>query len=220
MEEPTEKTALGLIPRLIAAGWFAAAALMGVLSVLVGLFSLSAPSQERVGGDSHQFALLGIMALPIAIASFLGFALGSRILDSRQRRSGPRSMVLGMLIAFLSYLMMPIFNLVWVLILGGPGVDYQNALATSAYWILAVWGVGAILVGWLLLIVGGMAGFLLFKASMGETMQRKLAQSPRVSKQTAYAWNAIGPVFLIAVIVLLWFGPTLLDILRRLVFAR
>ena len=220
MEECSNKTALGLIPRLIAAGWFAAAALMGVLSVLVGLSSLSAPSQGRGVGDSHQFALLGIMALPIAIASFLGFALGSRILDSRQRRSGPRSMVLGMLIAFLSYLMMPIFNLVWVLILRGPGVDYQNALATSAYWILAVWGVGAILVGWLLLIVGGMAGFLLFKFSLGETMQLKLAQSPRVSKQTAYTWNAIGPVFLLAVIVLLWFGPTLLDSVRRLVFAR
>jgi hypothetical protein len=163
-------------------------------------------------------AVVALLAVPAAIASFFGFTLGSRILDLQQKRSAPRSVVLGMLIAFLSYLTMPIFHLVWVLILGGPGFDYQNALATNAYWILAVWGVGAILVGWLLLIVGGTAGFLLFKFSLAETKQRKLAQFPRVSRQTAYTWIAIAALFLITVIVLLWLGPTLLDSFGRFVF--
>jgi hypothetical protein len=218
MEERSDKTALGLTPRLIAAGWFAVAALIGILSVVVVLSALSAPSQGRVERDSHQFALLGLMALPIAIASLFGFTLGSRILDSQQKRSAPRSVVLGMLIAFLSYLTMPIFHLVWALILVGQGFESQNALTIDPYWILAIWGVGAILVGWLLLIAGGTAGFLLFKFSLRETVQRKLAQSPRVSKEKAYVWFAIAPVILIAVFVLIAFGPTMLNSVRRLIF--
>jgi hypothetical protein len=202
MEEHSDKTALGLIPRLIAAAWFAVAASVAVVLVL---------SPSVLGGERPMQAgetassVVPFLLLPVWVASFFGFAFGAQILDLQRPRSAPRSMLIGMVVAILSYLTMPLAQLLAIMIFGS-----RNAMLASPtnalYWILLVWGVGAILVGWLLVIVGGVAGFLLFKFSLADIVQQQLSQSRRISKQQTLIWIALYACVAIAVTILLVSG--------------
>jgi len=202
MEERSNKTALGLAPRLIAAGWFAAAALMGVVLVLSP--SALGGKQPLQGGASAK-SVVPFLALPAWIASFFGFAVGARILDSQRPRGAARSMLTGMMVATQSYVAMPVSQLLAIMILGSHDARLASP-ANAVYWTLLVWGVGAVLVGWLLVIIGGLAGFLLFKFSLTEIVHQQLSQSRRVENQEARVWIALYACVAIAVAILLLSG--------------
>jgi hypothetical protein len=113
MEERSDKTALGLIPRLIAAGWFAVAALIGSVLV-ISLFALGGNRSLQAGTTASAF--LPFLTPPVCIASFFGFAFGAQILDSQRPRSAPRGMVMGIVVAVLSYVAMPVSQLLAIMI--------------------------------------------------------------------------------------------------------
>ena len=73
------------------------------------------------------------------------------------------------------------------------------------YWVLLIFGVGAVLVGWLVVIAGGVAGLLLFWASGKEGLQTLFKTTPRVSAKKAYLLIAAagGIILLINVLFLL-----------------
>jgi hypothetical protein len=202
MEERSDKTALGLTPRLIAAGWFAVAALVGLAAVILVLSPSALVGERPMQAGETASSVVAFLLFPAWVASFFGFAFGARILDLQKPRSAPRSMLIGMVVAILSYLTMPLANLLAIIIFGS-----RNAMLASPtkalYWILLVWGVGAVLVGWLLVIIGGVAGFLLFKFSLANIVQQQLSQARRLSKQQAlicigsYAFVGIGVMILL-----------------------
>jgi hypothetical protein len=88
------KIALGLKPRLTAAGWFGLAA-CGPIIVFFVLYG------TKTNLDLDALWVLGVM--PILVAAFFGFSLGSRILDPVYSMSVPRAALHGMGVALASY---------------------------------------------------------------------------------------------------------------------
>ena len=122
----------------------------------------SAPSS---GGSS----LMGIwffFVFPVSAAAFFGFWVGARIVDFERKRTPSRAMLRGMLVAICSYLAMPASY-----VIVGAFAFKSEPLANMVYWVLLIFGVGAVLVGWLVVIAGGVAGLLLFWASGKEGLQ-------------------------------------------------
>lgn len=157
MTEISEKTELGLRPRLLAAGWFALTACGPILFfflVLTRAFLFVAIFDPR-----DVFVTAIFIVMPLAIAAFFGFFIGSRILNDGVVTSGSKAALHGALVGILAFL--------------GHMVAYtaMSAANTSAGLgqvvgsALAIFYVGALMVGWLVVLSGALGGWLLFRFS-------------------------------------------------------
>jgi hypothetical protein len=137
-------------PRLLAAIWFACAACAPGLIVV--WFAL------RDGQPfDYQMALL-LVALPSAVAGLYGALLGRGILDSYDVNTGFQSFLRGALIAFLTYLtFIPAGFL--IIIVKSPSENFGMLFK----FFIAVMIYGFVLVGWWGVLLGGLAGWLLYK---------------------------------------------------------
>ena len=152
-----ELNAVGLRPRLLAAAWFAATSLIPVVFFL-GVFN-------RMSFDEGHFnapiASLFI-ALPVCMAAFFGFTVGSAILDEQLVTSGLRAAGYGVVVAGASYAgMMGGYAALMVLsstkssrLAGDPAEAIKTFLTIVLF--------GAVLIGWLVVIAGAAGGWLLF----------------------------------------------------------
>lgn len=191
-DQSERNTELGLLPRVIAAGWFAFAACIPVIFFFF-VFAGGANGSERTDSQGWWF----FADLPVSIAALLGFTTGSRILDSTRTRSGARAIVRGVMVAALSYLGLVVINIVLAIVFS-PGQSIGNESVESAVgWILIIYGIGAIYVGWIVLIAGGLAGGLLYMTSLSKTLAVSLRKAHRVRRNTVYAWTAVATLILI-----------------------
>lgn len=134
-------------PRLLAAAWFAAA---GAIPSLI--FSLIA---RRTPGNSAPLMYIGFVLVTAAIAGVYGAALGALILDPLHVGTGFRAFGLGCVVAGLSFVTFA-FLLSLVSGLQVNSFDFFSAFVLFMFF-------GFILVGWALLLIGGVAGWLLFR---------------------------------------------------------
>jgi hypothetical protein len=153
-ELPDAEMRVGLAGRLLAAVWFACTACVPVV-YFFGIY-------ER-GFWSHPNALFDtstvpFIVLPIILAAFFGFTIGSKILDEKGITPGSAA-VLGASVAIASYLGMMIGYALMSASSAAKG--WPNPLEVVALAILfALFGMLA--VGWLVVLAGAVGGWLLF----------------------------------------------------------
>jgi Ankyrin repeats (3 copies)/Ankyrin repeat len=194
MTQVSHKTELGLRPRLIAAGWFAATACVPIIAFfgLIGRIVYLQPSDvaEPIVASAFVF-------LPISMAAFFGFLTGSSILNESVVRGSFSAATRGALVAILSYFG---FALAY-----GSVVVFQTSRNPDALaGVIKVFLIGAVLVGWLIVITGALGGWLLFQA------HRRWAFSTPASRNlsgTRPLYLNLGAVVVLAIVLFLCWLP-------------
>jgi ankyrin repeat protein len=192
MTQLPEKTELGLLPRLIAAGWFACAACIPIIFFfgVIGRVFFFGPSAATDPMVASTYILL-----PISMAAFLGFSVGSRILNDRIVKRGWSAVIHGALVAILSYFGF-IFGyaaIVWLATFREP-LDIISSF-------LRVFFLGAVLVGWLIVLAGAFSGWLLFRVGRNRLGARLSTATKRSRSRYLNLWAAI---MLFAVLFACW----------------
>src|SRR5688572_4829842 len=153
----SDKTQLGLQPRLLSAGWFAMTACVPVLFfflILSRVFFFVA-----IFSPTDSFVAAFFILLPIVMAAFFGFTIGSRILNDGLVVNGWNAALHGALVAILAFFG---HMLAYTFILAVNAlVDLRQVIVST----LSVFYTGALLVGWLVVIAGAVSGWLLFRFS-------------------------------------------------------
>ena len=139
--------------RLFAGMWFAIAAVIPV----VYYFLLFREDGRPPGAGAILFAGSAVMTagVPVVIAGICGLLLGATILDAEEVKTAGQAIVRGLMVALLSYLLL--FT-VSALILAFNNDDLAGLIVTWAILFL----MGLLVVGWLVALVGGVAGWLLY----------------------------------------------------------
>ena len=193
--DPLE-TEIGLMLRLIAAGWFAAAAFVPIAGFLV-IFASQSRSDVHAARDGVWFGFWFFVLFPISLAAFYGFVIGSRILDLE--RLGPwRATLRGMAVAVLSYLSMPVINGIAAILYSPRLGAFFESPESILYWMVVIYGVGAVFVGWIIVIAGAIAGLLLDKLSTNEIFRQIITDAPRVTRGKKYVLNVLAALILLA----------------------
>ena len=147
---------LGLRPRLFAGGWFAVTAcipIIGFFAVISRMFFLGPAAALEPG-----MAIIFIV-IPVLMAAFFGFVWGSRILNDEIVKSGGNAVRHGIIVGVLSYAGFVVAFVV------GQIANATGQVVEVLVSILYVGAIGALLVGWLIVIAGGLSGWLLFRYS-------------------------------------------------------
>jgi ankyrin repeat protein len=192
MTQLPEKTELGLLPRLIAAGWFACAACIPIIFFfgVIGRVFFFGPSAATDPMVASTYILL-----PISMAAFLGFSVGSRILNDRIVKRGWSAVIHGALVAILSY---------FGFILGYAAIvslaTFREPLDIISSF-LQVFFLGAVLVGWLIVLAGAFSGWLLFRVGRNRLRARLSAATKRSRSRYLNLWAAM---MLFAVLFVCW----------------
>jgi hypothetical protein len=192
MTQLPEKTELGLLPRLIAAAWFAGAACIPIIFFfgVIGRMFFFGPSAAADLMVASTYILL-----PISMAAFLGFSVGSRILNDRIVKRGWSAVIHGALVAILSY---------FGFILGYAAIvslaTFRAPLDVISSF-LRVFFLGAVLVGWLIVLAGAFSGWLLFRVGRNRLGARLSTETKRSRSRYLNLWAAI---MLFAVLFACW----------------
>jgi hypothetical protein len=178
---------LGLLPRLLAAWWFAVAASVPVTFFFVVFVGFGG----NEAGDFLGVWLFG--EVPIVAAAFLGFTIGTPIVDRLRVNSAWRAALRGVAVALLSYvLLIGTWVAAWAIPDSyGSSSTPRQSLAQFANEIVAVASIGALFVGWLIVLAGAMAGWLLFNLSK-EVGFSKLVNRSRTYGSNATAYSVIA----------------------------
>ena len=184
MTDLSEKTELGLWPRLIAAGWFAVAACIPVFFFMV-IFGQSA---IFMGGFLFFFGVV-----PISLAAFFGFAVGVKILDPVRSTSKLWAAARGVVVALLSDL---VFMTLYVI-----QVEMSEAAPDVGFAFMVVM-IGSTMTFLPVVFAGGLAGWWLCNLSYRGVLWEWLLNLPRVNTTTANIWilAAALPVLLNAIL--------------------
>ena len=192
MEHPDEKTELGLKPRLIAAGWFVVTACIPVFFFfgVIGRARYVKPSDV-----TEPFVLSVFVAIPLCLAAFFGFGIGSRILNDAKGAGGWNAAWHGARVGLLSYVG---FILFYAIILITNGKADIADLASAVFRLLFF---SALLVGWMIPIAGALGGWLLFKYSWTSLNAQNTTWT---SKNRARRLNSCAAIALFATLILCW----------------
>jgi hypothetical protein len=135
--------------RLLAGIWFAIAGAIPVVIYFSFLWE---------GDRTHFNAVTILLAIgtPVLMAGISGFSLGYGILDPGEIKSTGQAMVRGLLVALLSYLF---FFIASALILAVMNNDESGFIIAWA----VIFLYGFLYVGWLITMVGLVAGLLLYQ---------------------------------------------------------
>jgi len=195
VEATSGRWGLGLKARLLAAGWFAGAACVPVCAffLFIWVMMANAGSDVRFTQETIRFVWL-FAAIPISAAALMGFMFGCQIVDPLFRTTAWRAALRGTLVAFLSY----------VLFVVGYGVSAAvstdlprtDSLIHGVSVMAFVFFIGLVLVGWLILIAGGLSGWLLYRVS--KKHQGRFIDVPGESIQTAKLWIAVAILMFLA----------------------
>lgn len=184
------KTALGLLPRLVASGWFALAACIPIIFLFGLLGRILGPSAVM-----HSMIVPLYILAPISIAAFCGFSIGSRILNEGIVSRPLSAVIHGAGIAILSYLGF------WLAATVIMALNATKNIADVLGAMLSLFGVGAILVGWLIILAGSFSGWLLFRLSRNWVGAWLSAET---KKRTAVRMNSWAAVVLLAALLICW----------------
>lgn len=184
-ESSIDQRELGLRPRLLAAGWFACAAAIPVI-----FFCGASGGFTRNGLDGVELrGLLLFAAMPVSAAALFGFRVGSRIVDPLNCGTVGGAALRGMWVAFLSYLLF--IGACGVLGILAAAAGQSGSLGDAAGMALLLFVVGMFYVGWLVLIVGAVAGMVLFVAAEQGAWHSYLVNSPRATVEAVNRWTVL-----------------------------
>jgi len=195
VEPEEDHLELGLSPRMIAAGWFACAACIPIIFLFVVLFGLVGRRLfEGLSGKDPLLAGIYVL-LPISMAAFFGFLVGSRILNDRIVTGGVSAAIHGAFVAILSYCGSCLANAVFV-----ASINSKESFEVigSAF---TVFVAGAILMGWLIILAGSFAGWQLFRYSNNSI--RPLTTT-WTTNRTAFRMNLWAAAMLLLVLFICW----------------
>ena len=146
--------AITLKQRAYAGLWFMAAALILML-YRIGVFLLAA-------SESHTLeVVIWFTIIPLLITGLLGSLIGAAILDPFKVTSGWHAALRGLIIAVLVFLISSILISVWD--------SYNNEYTSFIGTFLMMLIIGSMVIGWLALIVGTFAGWLLYRLKISRT---------------------------------------------------
>ena len=152
-EFPDVEMRVGLASRLLAAVWFACTACIPII-YFFGVYERAFWSNPNSLFDSSTLFIV----LPIILAAFFGFTIGSKILDEKGITPGSAAL-LGALVAIASY---------WGMMIGFALVSTSNAAKgwpnpLEVVGLVLVFGLfGMVAVGWVVVLAGAVSGWLLF----------------------------------------------------------
>jgi len=152
-EFPDAEMRVGLASRLLAAVWFACTACIPIV-YFFGVYERAFWSNPNSLFDSSTLFIV----LPIILAAFFGFTIGSKILDEKGITPGLAAL-LGALVAIASY---------WGMMIGFALVSTSNAAKgwpnpLEVVGLVLVFGLfGMVAVGWVVVLAGAVSGWLLF----------------------------------------------------------
>jgi len=152
-EFPDVEMRVGLGSRLLAAVWFACTACVPII-YFFGVYERAFWSNPNSLFDSSTLFIV----LPIILAAFFGFTIGSKILDEKGITPGLAAL-LGALVAIASY---------WGMMIGFALVSTSNAAKgwpnpLEVVGLVLVFGLfGMVAVGWVVVLAGAVSGWLLF----------------------------------------------------------
>ena len=194
-------SALGLRPRLLAAAWFAIAALLPVglfLGVFggVGAWLLNGPWASDSDTPSL-FVLWLFGVVPVSAAAFWGFTVGSRLTDITKESTAFRTAIRGISVALLSYLLFMAFY-AGAVMLGNLLPNQDQALNEFPYWWFEMFVVGLVFVGWLIVIAGAIAGPTLKDTATSTRLGKALCAGARVSRRRAIWWTLVAAVMFLS----------------------
>src|SRR5436190_6838814 len=193
MEQSPEKAELGLMPRLIAAVWFALAA-----SLPVGFFYLVFGWLFGRFEDRWMFGVL-----PIATAAYFGLTLGAKILSPDIDSSG-KAIKRGLQVAFASYVTLIALVYIVLTIANYPPRGSENLV--NPLGALSLFAIGLLYVGWLIALAGSIAGWLLFRISpsLEYLLSGDSLQSHRLKGRTSRVAAVTGLLLILASIMPPW----------------
>ena len=193
MTELSDETELGLRPRLLAAGWFALTACVPILFlflVLSRFFFVVA-----IFDPTDPFVASLFILLPIAIAAFFGFSIGSRILNDGVVTSGWKAALHGALVGILAFL----GHMLAYTAIGAANAS--RGLGEIVGSTLTLFYLGARMVGWLVVLAGGFSGWLLFRFSWNSLHAPLTTWTHRIR---AIRLNWIAAAALLVVLIACW----------------
>jgi hypothetical protein len=155
-----KESVAGLAPRLLAAGWFGAAAAIPASAA----FLWAAIQVFRSSGTGEGIGAIFwfLFELPVVSAAFVGFAIGARIVNGSFGEA--RGALQGVLIAILSYVLFVASWTLGLVALSGRDISVNSMMfVVFVAFLGAVYG--AVLLGWLLLGIGALAGMMLVRFS-------------------------------------------------------
>jgi hypothetical protein len=186
-----ERWEMGLPARLFAAWWFTVAA-----AVPVVFFS--------VVFDHHgnaRWAAAHFYAVPLVAAAVLGFTFGASILDPLKVARARTAALKGMIVVARSYLLFTTALLLRALLprlCSGEGQG-MGGIGDLLGWFLFILEVGAVFVGWLILLAGAIAGALLFRLAERAEFRSHIVNPYRTTPRNARLMSlAAFTVFLLA----------------------
>ncbi|MDQ2856533.1 MAG: hypothetical protein M3R68_09405 [Acidobacteriota bacterium] len=138
--------------RAYAALWFMAAVLLPVLFVFGTFLQAPAPRADILE------VVIWFLLIPLLITGLLGSLLGARILDSTKKRSGWGAAFRGLLITGAAFLFSAIIISAW----DAHKNEYTRFINTLFMMLL----VGSMVIGWVVVLIGATAGWLLYQIQM------------------------------------------------------
>ena len=144
--------------RMYAAKWFLGAASMAC-ALILAVFLISEPPRSV-----PEFLLNALVtfAAPVIITGAWGASLGAKILDPAMTRSAGRAALIGLAVSVVSFVS---YVLILSLCFATLGLNPEGGVLTVFISLLIY---GSILVGWLVGVVGALAGALLYKKLASE----------------------------------------------------
>jgi hypothetical protein len=140
-------------PRVLSAIWFAFVAYIVVLIIF-----RSAPA-------SHLFYFFLFQVMPIITGGLIGFSLGHQIMDSEMVRKPIEASVIGIKASVITYFAYFLITYLWVVIssiIGGRELRIDSQIYSFVYITFYY--------GWLIIVAGAAAGWLLYKLSHQKTV--------------------------------------------------
>jgi len=124
----------------------------------------------------------------------MGFIFGCQIVDPLCRTTAWRAALRGTLVAFSSYVL---FIVAWGVSATGPtDLSWRDSLSRAVSQMAMLFLLGFVLVGWLILIAGALAGWLLYRVAIKH--QSRFIDVPGEIVQTANLWIAVAILIFVA----------------------
>jgi hypothetical protein len=153
--------AITLKQRAYAGLWFMAAGSTWVLS-LSSVFLSGPPPVPPVEG------VLWFVTLPIVANGLIGALLGAYILDSHRVRSGWLAAFLGLMVSVLGFLC-------YALLVSAREGYWHGSLSIEQSFVQMLFLmllVGSLAIGWMVVMIGGVAGWLLYRIRVSRLDKR------------------------------------------------